>query len=305
MSMDAKEVKVHVQQLEKAIKEALPPSHLLDLLGRLKKGVVPTEAMLRETKVGMAVGKLRNNVDPAVSNAAKDIVQKWKTEVARLKACKGGAAQQRKQSTVSPTTANASLPSPVKAKKAEPKSAVDPGKRSKLTDGVDYKVTGDKIRDNCLGMMYDGLCIDGDAPADKILKLAQGLEAQVFSNHKNKIDQGYKRRMQTLFLNLKDKKNPNLRARVLSGEISVERLSTMESHEMASDEQKKEDDKIREENLRKAMAAKAVKSYSDQLTCGKCRQKRVSYTQAQTRSADEPMTTFCTCDNCGHFWKFS
>lgn len=121
--------------------------------------------------------------------------------------------------------------------------------------------------------------------------MATELEAKVFSNFKSKIDQGYKRRMQTLFLNLKDKKNPDLRARVLKGEISIERLSTMESHEMASDEQKKEDDKIREENLRKAMAAKAVKSYSDQLTCGKCRQKRVSYTQAQTRSADEPMTT--------------
>lgn len=40
-------------------------------------------------------------------------------------------------------------------------------------------------------------------------------------------------------------------------------------------------------------------------TCGKCKSKKTTYTQAQTRSADEPMTTFVTCLNCEHRWKFS
>lgn len=39
--------------------------------------------------------------------------------------------------------------------------------------------------------------------------------------------------------------------------------------------------------------------------CGKCKNKKVSYSQAQTRSADEPMTTFCECMVCGNRWKFS
>ena len=38
--------------------------------------------------------------------------------------------------------------------------------------------------------------------------------------------------------------------------------------------------------------------------CGKCKTKKTTYTQAQTRSADEPMTTFVTCLNCGNRWKF-
>ena len=113
----------------------------------------------------------------------------------------------------------------------------------------------------------------------------------MFANHKKRIDPTYKRRIQTLFLNLKDKKNPGLRKRVIQGDVSTTRLATMESHEMASEERKKEDEALRAENLRNSMTAKSQRSISDQLQCGKCGQKKVSYTQAQTRSADEPMTT--------------
>lgn len=38
--------------------------------------------------------------------------------------------------------------------------------------------------------------------------------------------------------------------------------------------------------------------------CGKCKTMKTTYTQAQTRSADEPMTTFVTCLNCDNRWKF-
>lgn len=39
------------------------------------------------------------------------------------------------------------------------------------------------------------------------------------------------------------------------------------------------------------------------LKCGKCHSKNTTYRQAQTRSADEPMTTFATCLECGNKWK--
>jgi len=74
---------------------------------------------------------------------------------------------------------------------------------------------------------------------------------------------------------------------------------------MKSKEQREEDAKIEKENMREAMVAKEEKSISTALECGKCHQKKVSYSQAQTRSADEPMTTFCECLNCGNRWKFS
>jgi len=37
--------------------------------------------------------------------------------------------------------------------------------------------------------------------------------------------------------------------------------------------------------------------------CGKCGQRKCAYYQLQTRSADEPMTTFITCIPCGNRWK--
>lgn len=38
-------------------------------------------------------------------------------------------------------------------------------------------------------------------------------------------------------------------------------------------------------------------------TCNKCKSKKTTYYQMQTRSADEPMTTYVTCTNCDLRWK--
>lgn len=45
--MDAKEVKTHVTNIEKAVKEKLPPTVLIDILNSLRTGVTATEQLLR------------------------------------------------------------------------------------------------------------------------------------------------------------------------------------------------------------------------------------------------------------------
>lgn len=46
-----------------------------------------------------------------------------------------------------------------------------------------------------------------------------------------------------------------------------------------------------------------IAATTDMFKCGKCKSNHCSYYQLQTRSADEPMTTFVNCINCGNNWK--
>ena len=54
-----------------------------------------------------------------------------------------------------------------------------------------------------------------------------------------------------------------------------------------------------------AMEAARMKDedYNGLFKCGKCKSVKTTYYQMQTRSADEPMTTYVTCKSCGNRWK--
>lgn len=59
----------------------------------------------------------------------------------------------------------------------------------------------------------------------------------------------------------------------------------------------------------KELEIEAIKAKDDEyegiFMCKKCRSKKTTYYQLQTRSADEPMTTYVECKNCNNHWKFS
>jgi transcription elongation factor S-II len=46
-----------------------------------------------------------------------------------------------------------------------------------------------------------------------------------------------------------------------------------------------------------------IEAATDTFKCRKCFSNKCTYYQMQTRSADEPMTTFVTCIECGNRWK--
>ena len=46
-----------------------------------------------------------------------------------------------------------------------------------------------------------------------------------------------------------------------------------------------------------------IEASTDTFICRKCKSNKTTYYQLQTRSADEPMTTFVTCLDCGNRFK--
>ena len=53
----------------------------------------------------------------------------------------------------------------------------------------------------------------------------------------------------------------------------------------------------------KNMTSDNMMAATDQFKCYKCKKRKCTYYEMQTRSADEPMTTFVTCLSCGNRWK--
>ncbi|KAG8199252.1 hypothetical protein JTE90_003679 [Oedothorax gibbosus] len=114
----------------------------------------------------------------------------------------------------------------------------------------------------------------------------------------------YKNRVRSRVSNLRDVKNPGLRANVLKGIIEPSRIAVMTADEMASEEMKKLRMKFTKEAINDHQMAMTSGTKTDLLKCGKCKKSNCTYNQVQTRSADEPMTTFVYCNECGHRWKF-
>jgi len=52
------------------------------------------------------------------------------------------------------------------------------------------------------------------------------------------------------------------------------------------------------------MCEQKIAANSTDMKCYKCKSDKCSYYQLQTRSADEAMTTYVSCMNCGNHWTF-
>ena len=289
----------------KAINAEEPSPNIIHLLQDLKTNIRPTEDLLRATSIGKIVNRVKGNtaLDPKVTQLASEIISRWRHTVNEQKIASGTSTPTSK----GPNGAALS-PAPTSKPAASP-PAISPKDRNWKTDKVNRAaLTTSTTRNNCIGLMYDGLCVDSDLPTPAIVELAKAIESAALNLPEAKgadDSPAYKDKIRSLYQNLKNKSNPKLRQRILAGDIAPSRFVTMSHEEMKSKEQMAEQERLEKENMDKAMVPMQEKSVSTSLECGKCRQKKVSYSQAQTRSADEPMTTFCECLVCGNRWKFS
>jgi transcription elongation factor S-II len=107
----------------------------------------------------------------------------------------------------------------------------------------------------------------------------------------------YRSKAVTVYRNLGSWKD-----KLISGEITPEAFMKLSAHELCPSRWKESVDKTLE--IEKKLYSKSLTA-SIILFCSRCKKKTgCDYYQLQTRSADEPMTTFVTCLECDRKWRF-
>lgn len=113
----------------------------------------------------------------------------------------------------------------------------------------------------------------------------------------------YTTRALSLEFNLKNPGNPGLLRRVQSRALSVKAFAHQSPQEMWPEHWEVVYQKVAARQLRREADVDASNAPDGAYTCGKCKSRKTVYASFQIRSADEPMTNFVRCLNCGKSWK--
>lgn len=137
----------------------------------------------------------------------------------------------------------------------------------------------------------------------QVYELAKEIEGKLYHKY-NKEEAKYLKHAHTIVANLA--KNKEFACSLLTNKILPEELVEMTPQDMLSQEEKLRREKVKEEffNSRRSdwQRIHSVNNVG-MYRCGKCKGRNTFYYQAQIRRADEPMTTFVTCNDCSHQWK--
>jgi len=294
------------KQLEKLVAEGQSELEMADdLLKRLKELPITLD-ILQKTRIGMSVNVVRKaSKKEETQTLAKSLIKLWK------KLLDGQAEKQKLQRQASSEKSTDSNGNTAAPQRPSPPVDVAPPERTPAntapdkTSNVCYAPQrGDvEVRKKFIQMIKSSLVCQQRPGFDQAEKISSELEDAIFLEFKN-TESKYRNRVKSRVLNLRDKNNPDLLINFLDGHITPERLAKMASEEMASDQLKADRDKFLKEGINDSQMGQTGGTVSTMMKCGKCGKSKVMYNQLQTRSSDEPMTTFCFCQECGHRWKF-
>jgi len=136
-------------------------------------------------------------------------------------------------------------------------------------------------------------------------RVAVSIETYMFKKFGDVKHRDYQAKYRSLFSNLKDPLNDGLRSALITGDLTVDTLIGMSHEELANPSLQQERKKLKVYQQEARRGDRHMRDATcSMFTCNKCQQNKTTYYQMQTRSADEPMTTFVTCCNCGWHWKF-
>ena len=169
-----------------------------------------------------------------------------------------------------------------------------------------YLIEGSSKRNNTRKNLYKNLkvCLkDGEEQKEELVQKVIKIEEVIYEKYKG--DGPYTNRVLEILHNIKDKDNIEFREGIVNGEIKPEELATMDEVKMLNKEKRKELDKTIEDKVNESRSdwdKKHSKVLSGVYKC-KCGSDKTTQFEMQTRSADEPMTIFITCVECGNRWR--
>lgn len=311
-------VETEVMDIQKKLAKMSSPDgtgqeQALDLLKILQNLNIDLN-ILTKTRIGMTVNELRKcSKDEEVIALAKTLIKNWKkflapTSTPGKESSSTTPNNASKSSTKSSTNGSNKKNESKKDERDKERNSSGSGSGSSSFKQTSFPATStmtDAVRLKCREMLANAIKAQGETPegCPSPEELADELEECIYVEFNN-TDMRYKNRVRSRMANLKDPKNPALRSNFVSGAITANKLAKMTPEEMASDEMKKIREKFVKDAINDAQLATVQGTTTDLLKCGKCKKRDCTYNQIQTRSADEPMTTFVMCNACGNRWKF-
>ena len=162
------------------------------------------------------------------------------------------------------------------------------------------------LRNNVSNMFKTQFNIDNESLCKNIeisifnYTLREATNKKIIKKWENKyFVQLYVNRLKSLIYNMKN--NNTLLNSIKNKEINKLGLENLSHREMnPSIWRKLIEAKVKRD---KNMTSDNMMAATDQFKCYKCKKRKCTYYEMQTRSADEPMTTFVTCLSCGNRWK--
>lgn len=141
---------------------------------------------------------------------------------------------------------------------------------------------------------------------NKIKQAVIEIESGLYKAYLKSMNQSkYKAQTKTLVARLES--NAELIEKILLNKISLGAIATMTSEELMSSEEKEKLYRAKESCFEARRSDWNIVHGNVISTgiykCGKCKSTNTTYFQIQIRRADEPMTTFVTCSECGNSWK--
>ena len=292
------------------------PRRCLDLLANLDSLPINLQ-VLTETLIGTAVSKFKSlsGTHDEVATSAKMLVKKWKKLAKdQLNPPDAAGAAQASTNTTNNTVVTTTIVTTASSIiSSHSYSSNRPEEWNNLAP----------LRRNVRVKLLEVLSVAASAnqelmmDRDQLIKTVSEVE-EAIQRHSRGDKQAYGAKARQLNFNFK--KNQDLCVSVLSGDISPTKLTEMSSQELCSSElakQREEDvsklqesrrldwEQANEHKINEMCGIKGDLLKASLFTCGRCKSIKTTSTQKQTRSADEPMTVFVLCTNCGNRWKIS